>query len=786
VTALSDLRVLELGEGVSAPFCARLFADFGAAVTKLEGPEGDPTRRWDSAAGADHGALFAWLNGGKTSVRLAGTAGADSARVATLAAGADVLITNLSPAARARHGVDLAALRAQHPHLVTVGLSSAGDDQPRGGALLASALGGVSVILGEPGRPPLHFPFEIPALQAAMHGAAAALAALFARRRSGRGQHVDVAEADVLAYYAGGMALFIEGGGGAWRRRGFDRHGAIYPSGFYPCADGLVFLATQSRAQWTGFLRLMGDPAWSHADPMLRDGVAIGWKRAEEVDLHFIPWLTQHTRRELVAMARDAGLVLGPIHEIGEVLEDAHLAARGFWVDRDVAGRRVRFPGMGYSCSATPARLGSAPRLGDETGRGAAPRPQATAPSRSLDATTSQSDVRPLAGYRAVELGFNWAGPMVGQMLADMGMEVIKIETQGRLDFMRHWPHARRFFHNANRGKRSVAIDVKQPGGAALARRLAAHADLVIDNFAAGVMPRLGLDYTALVPDNPDVVTLSMAMAGQTGPLAHLRGFATMATGFAGLETAIGYPDSGATGLPLLGLGDVNAAIQGVFAALAALWHRERTGEGQAIDLSQIEAAVALMGEPLCALQSATPVPVPAGNRHPRCAPHGTYPVAGDDRWIAVAVATDEEWAALVHTMGMPAWACDEALATAAGRRAHADHVDRHLAAWTAARERDALLAQLGQANVPAAPVLELHELLQLPAFSARRLLGAAPSFDGGTAPVFLTPWHLDATPVSVQRGSPVLGEDTTEVLGRVVGLSASELAALSAAAVLR
>jgi crotonobetainyl-CoA:carnitine CoA-transferase CaiB-like acyl-CoA transferase len=568
------------------------------------------------------------------------------------------------------------------------------------------------------------------------------------------------------------MALFIDGSGGAWRRRGFDRHGAIYPSGVYPCADGMVFLATQSRAQWEGFLRLMGNPAWAQADPALRDGVAIGWKRAEEVDLHFIPWLTRYTRRELMEMGREVGLVLGPIHDLGEVVDDPHLEARGFWTDRELGGRRVRFPGMGYQLAKTPARLG-APAVATAT----SPRVGGQA-----DPPVATGDDRPLAGYRAVEFGFNWAGPMVGQILADLGMEVVKVETQTHLDFMRHWAHARRFFHNANRGKRSVAIDVKKAGGAALARRLMARADVVLDNFAAGVMARLGLDYDHLAADNADVVTLSMAMAGQTGPLAHLRGFATMATGFAGLEAAIGYPDSGATGLPLLGLGDVNAAIQGVFAVLVALWHRDRTGQGQAIDLSQIEAAVALMGEPLCARQVRAPAAtgMAAGNRVPRYAPHGTYPTAGEDRWIAIAVETDAEWAAMVHVMGTPPWACDEALATAAGRQAHADHLDRHVAAWTGSLDRDALTAQLQRAGVPAAPVLELSELSRWP------LQGEIESFDGGRAPIFHTPWHLDATPVRIERGSPVLGADTHDVLARVVGVQPPELAALEASEVLR
>jgi len=797
-TALAGLRVLECGQGLSAPFCTRLLADLGAEVLKIEPRGGDAARAWGPFSGAapsaeDSATFLAW-NGGKHSIELSGDRAVDAPRIDALGADADVLVTNLLPGERAQWGLDIDALERANPGLVTVLLSAYGETGPLAGERAAQlnvcAAGGISVILGEPGRTPLSLPFGVPAQQAAMHGAAAALAALFARRRTGRGQRVDISETDVLAFYAGGMSLFILGGGGKWKRRGFERHGGIYPSGFYPCKDGFIFLATQTRAQWKGFLRLMGDPEWAQEDPALQDGVAIGWQRADEVDVHFIPWLAQHTRRELMEMAASADLVLGPINEAADILSEPHLEAREFWVEEQLGGRRVRLPGIGYRLSRTPWRRGPAPRLGEHDGASFASRgvaPASVARERTATGPAGRPLSRgPLAGLRAIELGFNWAGPLVGQILADMGMEVIKVESAGRLDFMRHWPHARAFFHNANRGKLSVSLDLKTSTGRDLLRQLAGHSDLVFDNFAAGVMSRLGLGYDDLRRVNRDLVVLSMAMAGQEGPLRHLRGFATIATGFAGLEASVGYRDIGSTGFPSIGLGDANAAIQGVLAALAALWHRDRGGEGQRIDLSQIEAATALAAELLAEAQLGDVTPHARANDHPRMAPHGIYPAAGDDRWVALAVLDDACWQRLVALLGSPQWAVDPVLALAAQRRRRSQEIDGLLADWTRSQDRDALVERLRACGLAATPVLEIEELAAWGPLAARGVATEVESFEEGSRTVYSTPWHLAASPRAIAGPSPRVGQHNGYVLGEILGLSDAELASLERTGVLR
>jgi benzylsuccinate CoA-transferase BbsF subunit len=524
----------------------------------------------------------------------------------------------------------------------------------------------------------------------------------------------------------------------------------------------------------------MGDPDWAAQDPDLQDGTAIGWKRADEVDTHFIPWLVQFTRRELTEMARKADLVLGPINETADLLDQPHLEAREFWHPIQRGGRSLRLPGMGYTMSATPARLGPVPRLGEH--QSSVPEPRAASSSREAETSSGEGRTSsgPLAGYRAVEFGWNWAGPMVGQILADMGMEIIKIETQGRLDFMRHWPHARAFFHNANRGKLSVSINIKAAGGVDLVRRLVGKSDIIFDNFAAGVLARNGLDYESLRAAKPDIIAMSMAMAGQNGPLHHLRGFATIATGFSGLEAAIGYPDRGPTGLPSIGLGDANAAIQAVTACLAALWHRERTGEGQFIDLSQIEAAAALAGQPLSEAQWGEPDRAPRGNFHPAMAPHGIYPTAGDDRWISLAVEDDAQWRELVREMGAPDWTSDPALQHRDGRLAKRSELDERVAEWTRNVERDVLVARLRAAGLATAPVLEIDEMNEAPQLTARGLCEEIESFEGEPKLIYNTPWHLSRTPRHVGLPSPRIGQHNEQVLHGLLGMARAETDALA------
>jgi crotonobetainyl-CoA:carnitine CoA-transferase CaiB-like acyl-CoA transferase len=275
-------------------------------------------------------------------------------------------------------------------------------------------------------------------------------------------------------------------------------------------------------------------------------------------------------------------------------------------------------------------------------------------------------------------------------------------------------------------------------------------------------------------------------MAGQQGPASWMRGFAAIATGFAGLERMVGYPETGVTtGMLPFGLGDTTMAIQGFIGALAALLHRQRTGEGQFVDVSQIESTTATLGEALLDYQLNGRVAGVQGNRHPVFAPHGLYATAGDDRWLAIAVRDTREWLALCEVAGWDRWAIDEQLLHGPGRKEREQEIEAALVAWCSTQDRDEAAAMLCESGVPAAPLLEATERDTHPALTSRGF-SVPHDFEGHAAcDIYATPWLFSATQPIVTRPAPLLGEHNDYVYRELLALSDAEITQLKAEGVL-
>jgi crotonobetainyl-CoA:carnitine CoA-transferase CaiB-like acyl-CoA transferase len=786
--ALSDLRVVEYGRHVSAPFCARLFADLGAEVIKLEPPGGDPSRRAGPFAGdatdSEQSGLFHFLNAGKQGLVADLDDEAGREQLHALLAGADVFVENSEPAEYQRFGLSADALRARHPHLVVVSISANGrtgpwKDRP-GTDLTAQAASSLPMSLGMPEREPLRIPFDQADYQAALHAFSAALCALRERDQSGQGQGVDVSTAQVMAYQVGGMHHVSAKNGNKWGQRGMVMKGSPYPTGFFACKDGFVCIASQTPKQWEAFLALMGNPKWSK-EGQAGNSIYLGLVDAKPADKHFRAWLMDYTRAELLDMGMAENIVIGVAQRTDEVLESPQLAFRGTWSELRLADRSVRMPKPGYLFSKTPTRVAARGPVLDADGE----RLRATPPAaRKLREDERRGSA--LEGVRVLDFGWNWAGPMAGQLLADMGAEVIRVETSKRQDLMRFLDYTSWFFCHNNRSKKSVTINVAKPEGAALLRKLAARSDIVMDNFAAGVMAKNGVGYDDIVVEKPDIICVSMSMAGQQGPLRGMRGFASIATGYSGLELMVGYPDTGvSTGLLPFGLGDTGMAIQAAAGALAALHHRDRTGEGQFVDVSQIDSAVSGLGVALIDQQLNGRTAGPRGNLHSAFFPHALFAAQGDEQWVALAVRDAVEWRALCDVIGRDDWAKDASLADVAARRARAGEIDDALRAWCAGQARDAACDALASAGVPAAPLLDLEERNVHPHFVARELVWQH-DFEGwDPCRVYATPWGLDATPAALQRPCPQLGEHNDAIFRDVMGLPEDEIARLVEAGIL-
>ncbi|MBI4338833.1 MAG: CoA transferase [Chloroflexi bacterium] len=407
-----------------------------------------------------------------------------------------------------------------------------------------------------------------------------------------------------------------------------------------------------------------------------------------------------------------------------------------------------------------------------------------------------------LSGSRVVDFGTALAGPLVGALLADMGAEVIKIESKTRLDGFRmgrpiigqdtaggdegKWPDLMPGFHAVNRNKLSVTVDMKTPDGVRLVKALIKKSDVVTNNYAPGVLGRLGLDYPSLAKENPRLVMASMPAAGLTGPLRDMVSYASVVAAASGLMSMIGYEDGEMVGQVQGPWGDVVASLTVTMGIVAALRHRHVTGRGQFIEIAQIEAQTTMLGEALMDYQMNKRVRGPQGNYDPNMAPHNVYRCAGDDRWVAVEVATEEQWKALCKVIGDPDWAKDPRFQTLRSRGENRKELDQRISDWTSSRSPEEVTELLQAVGVAAMTVMNVEDHFTNPHFQHRGfgVEVEQPMVGVEWLPGF--PWRMSKTPGQVQRHAPLLGEHNEYVWCSIVGLSKEEYERLVQAEVVK
>ena len=393
----------------------------------------------------------------------------------------------------------------------------------------------------------------------------------------------------------------------------------------------------------------------------------------------------------------------------------------------------------------------------------------------------------PLSGYRVLDFGWVLAGALPGMVLADMGAEVLKVETRQRMDYMRLGrpiigdepdPEQHPLFHNVNRGKLSIAVNTTKPGAIDLIKELVPHCDVVVENFSPGVMDRLGLGYDVLSGIKSEIVMASISSNGQTGPLRDLRAYAPSIGALSGLDSTMGYEGERPLGLKHA-YADIVGALHSVFAIVSALHQKERTGQGQYIDVSMLRATVATMGAGLMEYEMTGRVMGPKGNYDPAMAPYGNYPCQGDDAWVSIAVRTENEWQGLKTGMDNPAWCEEERFSSRYSRLENRRDLDDNLSAWT--RERTpGYITELLQANgVAAIPVMGAEDRLFNPHFKERGLYSDIEHPSLGVEPVYNIMWNLERTPPSIHRHAPLLGEHNQKIFGGLLGMAEEEITRL-------
>lgn len=775
MSALTAFRVVELAGSVAGEYCGKLLADFGAEVIKVEAPGcGSPTRARAPrlADGCEGSALFAYLNTNKRSVVLDTAVPSDAERLDRLIGRADAVIDDGE--------TDWAR---RHPNVVFCSITPFGRDAPAEFAnaksinvFHASGWGYHTPSHPDPGRPPLRGPGRFLAdYEAGLEAALCVAAALFGRLHTGRGEVIDVSQQAVLVSRAdcilGRLVTGEVPADGA--RDDYDQQG---PASFFACADGFVYLYMTSRAHWAGVKELMGHPVWldDFDDDWLE--FAVTPDKVATFQRGFAAWVRGLSKEAAADRAQRLGVPLVPVNEAADLHRSPQYRHRGFFsgVSHPVLGEAA-YPTVPYLLSSSPSEITSAaPALGQHTAAvlGALDTPRVPPTVRSAQLKPAKRPRGgPLEGVRVVELTKVWAGPYAGKLLALLGAEVIKVETAALPEEMRAYggtdiDHAP-FFLSINPEILSVDIDIKSAEGMAQLRELIARSDIVINNLRPGAMERQGLGYRQLAEIKPDIVSVSIKMWGNDGPLGHQTGYAPCFAALAGLAPLVGYPGGPPLGTSMR-YGDSTVGAAAAYAAVVALLHRELTGAGQFVDVSAVETLSSMIGDCLLEHSLTGGRLGPDGNRHPDMCPHGCYPCAGAS-WVSVAVSDDTEWQRLCAVLGAGELADDPRYATSDARHRHADALDVALAELTRDLEAEKLAHRLRAAGVPAAKSATALDVIGDERLWDRELYRFVSDHREGQRPVLGPSWRLARHPARIARGAPDLGEDTDYVLHEIL-----------------
>lgn len=725
---LSHLQVLELSGHLAAAACGQLLQGFGARLLRV--PVSGPGFEFD----ADEDAFY---NAGKAQVALA----YDSAEFAQRLAQADVLLDGAGHGVLAAAGWSAEGLQALNPALVLVQISPHGQDGPLAAApasdLTLYAASGLMRSTGSGEREPLNARPRIVELTGGMNAFFAVMAALLRRAREGGGDRIDLAlRESALENLEVALAEYLANGKIA--RRNGDQH-AMVPWRTYPCADGEIAALGGPIRHW------LKAAAHFEAPALLGEKLAdMGGRIAHRAETEALlkPWLATRTREQLFHWGQQQGLAWAPLRTLPEALADPQHAARGYFHERVGAdGLRRRLPSAPFRPERCAWR--EAPALPPSWSA----REPSTAPAQSG---------APFAGLRVLDFSHDWAGPHAARLYADYGAEVIKIEYPRRLDGMRGgYPdkiNAHPRFWQLHRGKRSLTLDLQLDRHRALLDALVREADLVIENSRPGVMALKGYGPERLRALNPRLVTVALSAFGASGPYAAYAGYGGTLEAASGLQSLTAYAEGG----PAYRVRemDVMNGLMGACAAALGLYCRALDGQGQWIDVSECETTAWFVA-PLFAQAARSGQPAPLGNRHPRWAPQGCYPAAGEDQWLTLSVRSEAEWQALARLLGGTQLASDPRYASAALRQQSQAELDALIADWSRGRSAAEATTQLKAMGIAAAPVASVADLASDPQLQAR---GWFTVLDEGLRLPGL-PFRLARGGGAVQWRGPDLGE---------------------------
>ena len=789
---LEGVKVVELGQLVSASYASKIMADLGADVVKVEEPGGDLARRRGpfpgGAADPEKSGLFLALNTNKRGITL--DLAQDRERLAQLVAWADIVVHNYPAAQMAERGIDYDAFRRINPRLVMCSITPFGLTGPykdyNAYELNVSHGGGWGWLSPGasdfPDLPPLKVAGHQCDFQGGVSGAMASLAAYHRALETGAGEHIDLSTQAFIAAFLEQNFVYY-----SYSDRIASRLGKrlLYPWGIFECQDGLLFILAVEEDQWERIVELMDTPEWAGWE--IFEGATERSKNQDVMKMYLDEWVKDWKVEELWHQAQSRRICFAPVFGMEQLSKQEQLRSRNFFVE-------VNHPKAGTVTQlGPPYQLREpwwqirrpAPLLGQHTDEVLDALPPAPAPRPPAPSPKTR---RPLEGVRVADFTWVWAGPYGTMYLTHLGAEVIKIESNTRIDITRRLPlypkgmkagvNRSGLFNQWSLGKKSVLINFAQPEGLAVVKELIENSDVVVDNFATGVMERLGLGYDELVKIKPDIIMASVSGYGHSGPLQNYMGYGPAIAPLTGLSAMTGY----AGGPPQevgISYGDPNSGIHAAVAVTAALAARKRTGKGQYIDVSLWESVAALVPEGWMDYAMNGLEPTRRGNRDPLMAPHNCFRCAGEDEWVSIACGTDAEWQALCEAMGQTGLGLDARFRTVQDRKANEDELDNIITAWTEARDKWQVTETLQARGVAAFPSMNSKDLADDPHLKQRGFFAELPHAEVGIRKHTGIPWLLSESPNGVQNQAPLLGQHTDQIMRDVLGYSDEHIAQL-------
>ncbi len=802
--ALEGLRVVDLSGSLAGAWCSRMLADFGADVAIVEAPHGHPARALEPMHDG-RSVTAAYVLANKRSIALDAGRAEDRDHLDALLQAADVIVEGSGEGSLVAWGADREALLDRRAGLVVTSITPFGLTGPLAGLpgndLTAYARSGWASVNGLASREPLKGSGITASLVSGISAYGATVSALVEREHSGRGQHLDVAETEVMLSLGSPGLTRSQYQGVAWPRR--ER---VDAAGSFPVAtrDGYlsVMLGIGGRMR-DALLALDLESLADDERFVTRAGREL---HREELFGAIEAVLREQDRDELFGRLAMFRIIAGPVLTMDELATNEQLRDRGFFVHPEDQVRDdgpddgLEYLGAPFKMALTPWRLRNAePAIGadgealiTETHDARVSDP----PARPPAVAASSDRFGPLAGTRAVVLTHAWIGTYCTELLGLLGCDVIQVETRKRLDSWRagydavmpaelrdvpsaeHAWNCSPMFNSVNLNKRGITLDLAYDEGRELFERLVADADIVVENFSPRVVGQLGVDYESLRRIQPDLIMLSMSGYGGSGPWRDTLGIGGTVEPTSGMSSLLGYRDSQPFNSGQM-FPDPVGGLHGFAALMTALYHRERTGQGQYIDLSMQESCATVIGDALLDYLWTHHIRPRLGNRHATFAPAGIFAATGDQRWVALAAESDEQWRALANVAGHPEWLQDQRFASNEVRKLHEDELDAVIAAWVGTEDRDDVVGRLLSSRVPAAPVLDGLEVGSDLGYRERGVVVDLDHMEAGRWAQVGVPYHFSRTTAKVTRASPVLGEHSREVLCEELGLSPAAYAGL-------